>query len=98
MDEDILIQFKCAASGKEFKHILKNPIKLHCGHVVCNDCLKEPKIKCVFCNRMSLSNVNIHVNISDSLNNHLVDAFQYIEQMIQASINKFKSKLEVIFL
>lgn len=85
--------FKCSISKTE--HIVENPIKLGCDHLVCKQCVLNEKevLKCRLCNyQINKTEFNNHAIKSSAKINICFDKLiSVLEEEAKKELNKLKS-------
>lgn len=98
MSDETFQEFQCVASTRN-KHFLKDPIRLvNCKHCVCRSCLSEEtvEINCSICGivtELNLRNIQIAIDLKQSLISNLGRIFEKIQKETISSLNQLKSIL-----
>lgn len=92
--------YECAFDD-QFKHLLKRPLSLSCGHSICTQCSsKSLEIKCRHCNELNKNDLK-HSKESQGvkflLDNSLQKLFSYIETRLKDAIDRFKGKFTILY-
>jgi hypothetical protein len=93
-DEDLLI-LECSKESF-FKHIVKHPLALSCGHIVCKDCLPLNEyiiIKCSKCGEFNENNLNKSKESPAAkrlIILSLENLFVFIREKLENELNKLK--------
>ena len=94
-------EFSDLQCGLTNDHIVREPIRLACGHCICKKCVSDRvNIQCRICNKETYkSKLEMNkepVPIKNSIKRSLTGLFDDLEKRATEGINSFKSKINLL--